>query len=315
MISRTEIEEPLPLHPGKEKDRFEVMEPAPAAFYKGSLAEGKTSPTAIGGTWYPKPLDKPINLKSTDVVMLHLHGGAMVVGDGRTSSLGFFSSTMLKFGGFTAVFAPQYRLASRPSSQPFPAALQDTLTSYLYLVQTLGIPASNITVSGDSAGGNLVIGFLRYLAEYGAELKIPLPRNAVLISPWVDMKASLGPPLTYTSNPHFKTDWLPHSLVAWGASAYVGDAPADDPYISPVGNPFATPVPMFVTVGTAETLEIEDTRWAKEMMSVEGNDVQLNYEPNAPHDTPLIGNVLGFTESAQKVAVLIGAFARNTGSG
>ena len=53
-------------------------------------------------------------------------------------------------------FLPQYRLASHPNSR-FPAALQDAVTYYSYLLQ-LGIPASKTVFSGDSAGRNLGLG-------------------------------------------------------------------------------------------------------------------------------------------------------------
>jgi acetyl esterase/lipase len=43
-------------------------------------------------------------------------------------------------------FCPQYRLASYPKSQ-FPAALQDAVSSYNYLLE-LGIPATKIIFSG-----------------------------------------------------------------------------------------------------------------------------------------------------------------------
>ncbi|CAN3353538.1 hypothetical protein DICA3_A07272 [Diutina catenulata] len=44
----------------------------------------------------------------------------------------------------------------------------------------------NITLMGDSAGGNLVIGYLQYLRE--THSKLPQPRNLVLISPWCKME-------------------------------------------------------------------------------------------------------------------------------
>jgi acetyl esterase/lipase len=77
-------------------------------------------------------------------------------------------------------FAPRYRLAPQ---YPFPCAVLDVLAAYLYLLQDCKIPASEILVSGDSAGGGLVLGLLCLLRDVG----IPLPAGGMLISPWVDL--------------------------------------------------------------------------------------------------------------------------------
>ncbi|RYP49262.1 hypothetical protein DL768_004985 [Monosporascus sp. mg162] len=318
--SKTETPQRLSLEPGKEKDTFKVIEPARSELYRGPLSGGAVLPEPIGGTWYPKlPLGKPpTKLDPSAHVVLHLHGGAFIFGDGRSDDMDFLCSSLIRSGGATAVFCPQYRLSCRPGCAPFPAALQDTLTSYLYLVRVLGIPAEQITVSGDSAGGNLVLAFLRYLAAFAEadeeeeELRIPLPRNAVLVSPWVDPGAALGSDAYVTDNPHYRTDFLPVSFVRWGAAAYVGDAASpSDPYIRALGNPFATPVPIFVNVGAAEILEVDIARWVEEMRSLPGNSVEVNYEADAPHDTLLLGEKLAWVESAQVVAAKIGIFIRD----
>ncbi|RYP67753.1 hypothetical protein DL771_007086 [Monosporascus sp. 5C6A] len=322
ITSKTESPTRLSLEPGKEKDAFKVIEPARSELYRGPLSGGAVLPEPIGGTWYPKPPlgNPPAELGPSAHVVLHLHGGAFIIGDGRSDDMDFLCSSLIRSGGATAVFCPQYRLSSRPGCAPFPAALQDTLTSYLYLVRALGIPAEQITVSGDSAGGNLVIAFLRYLAAFAEadeeELRIPLPCNAVLVSPWVDPGAALGSDTHVTGNPHYGTDFLPVSFVRGGAAAYVGDAASpSDPYIKALGNPFATPVPMFVNVGAAEMLEVDIAPWVEEMRSLPGNSVEVNYEADAPHDTLLLGEMLGWVESAQVVAAKIGVFIRDRALG
>ncbi|RYO80996.1 hypothetical protein DL762_007366 [Monosporascus cannonballus] len=321
--SKTETPQRLSLEPGKEKDTFKVIEPARSEFYRGPLSGGAMLPEPIGGTWYPKPqLGDPLTgLDPSAHVVLHVHGGAFVMGDGRSDDMDFLCSSLIRSGGAAAVFCPQYRLSCRPGRTPFPAALQDTLTSYLYLVRALGIPSEQITVSGDSAGGNLVIAFLRYLAAFAEaddqqELRIPLPRNAVLVSPWVDPGAVLGSDTYVTDNPHYGSDFLPVSFVRWGAAAYVGDtASPSDPYIRALGNPFATPVPIFVNVGAAEMLEVDIAPWVEEMRSLPGNSVEVNYEADAPHDTLLLGDKLGWVDSAQVVAAKIGVFIRERALG
>ncbi|KAI0431559.1 alpha/beta hydrolase fold-3 domain-containing protein [Xylaria sp. FL1042] len=307
LISRTEISVPLSLEPGKEKNRWAKLEPFPNNVYRGPLESKSVEPSVIGGTWYPQ---KPTDPANAGTIVLHMHGGACVIGDGRTAATGPMADLFLKHGKPSYVFAPQYRLSSRPTSAPFPAALQDTLTSYLYLVRTLGIPASNIVVSGDSAGGNLIIGLLRYLGEYGDELAIPTPRCAGLFSPWVAPVKGLWPEFVTTSNPNYHTDYLGLDLCRWGAKLYLGDASPEHPYIVPLGHPFKTSVPMFATYGGAEILVVDGFEWIREMERVKGNVIETYLEKDAPHDTILVGHVLGFKDSAAGVVRKFGEFIR-----
>ncbi|KAI1131788.1 alpha/beta hydrolase fold-3 domain-containing protein [Nemania abortiva] len=307
MVSRVETPIPLPLEPGKEKDKWVKLEPFPKDVYRGPLESKTVGPALIGGTWYP---EKPADAAKAGPIMLHIHGGAFVIGDGRIENSGPMYDLFLKHSKVGTIFAPQYRLTSRPSNTPFPGPLQDCLTSYLYLVRTLGISPSNITVSGDSAGGNLAIALLRYLAEYGAELGVAQPKSAIIIAPWVAPVKSLWPQAVIESNPNYNTDYLGTALCHWGAKTYMKDVEADHPYVNLLGHPFKTAVPMLVTVGGGEILAIDGIEWAKEMSAVEGNELETYVEPDAPHDTLLFGHILGWEESSAKVAEKIGEFMR-----
>lgn len=308
LTSQIGISDRLTLKPGSEKERFQIIRPFPKSLYEGPL-ESIVAPTIIGGTWYPKAKARRDIIPNGSVI-LHIHGGAFVTGDGRSASLGFLANTLVKHAGTDAVFAPQYRLSGYGRTNPFPAGLQDILTSYLYLLRTLDIPSRNIALSGDSAGGNLAIAFLRYLSEYGKRLDIPSPQCAVLISPWVSPLNHLGNDLTFTSNPNYPTDFLPPEFTRWGARTYSAITPANDPYITALGSPFATSVPIFVTQGAAEVLEIDGTHWVKEMSQVGGNKIESHYETAAPHDTLLVGESSGWRDSAEDVASKIGNFIK-----
>jgi acetyl esterase/lipase len=146
----------------------------------------------------------------------------------------------------------------------------------------LKTPANQIILVGDSAGGNLSIALLRYIQEFGADLKIPTPRCAILLSPWVA-------PLEYNTklSPRFKTDYLSPIFLRWGALTYSETLPSPEshPYFTPLGQPFPTPVPMFVNAGTIEIFYPVCKRWVQEMESIEGNVVQMHEEIDACHDT------------------------------
>lgn len=319
MACVTEKPTRLSLEPGKAKGKetFCIAPTASKADYVGPLKSSVVSPAPVGITCFTAPTTTATHEKppSSSMVMLHVHGGGFVLGDGRGAQMGYGASMLLEHAGVACVYSPQYRLACRPDPVPFPGALQDVLTSYLYLVRGLGIPAGRVVLSGDSAGANLAVGLLRYLAEHRLD-GIPLPHSAVLVSPWVAPVHYLGPELVVTSNPHYPTDILPPSFVRWGAAAYSRLVPASDPYISPLGHPFVTPVPLFVNLGAAEVLEVDGARWAREMRTVETcgekrkNDIELHYEDGAPHDTLLVGASLGWEKSVCEVTTKIGEFIR-----
>jgi hypothetical protein len=79
-----------------------------------------------------------------------------------------------------------YRLAPEHA---FPLPLHDVLHGYLRLLSPpLNIPASNIVIAGDSAGGGLSLALCMYLRDEGYQM----PSGLVLMSPWVDLTMSCG---------------------------------------------------------------------------------------------------------------------------
>ncbi|ORY10974.1 Alpha/Beta hydrolase protein [Clohesyomyces aquaticus] len=313
-LSAIQVKTPLPLTPGNEKERFVVIKAAPTSYFKGPLAPNEhVKPVDIGATWYPAPLTASSDTSAITVVF-HIHGGAYVLGDGRQTDSGYFMSKLLKHTPATHAFVPQYRLSTLPASatsNPFPAALQDALTGYVYLINELKISPKNIILSGDSAGGNASIALLRYLSEHGSDLNIPSPSAAWLWSPWLDLLYSTTDDFVRT-NKNYNTDFLPGNFTQWGSFAYAGLAGKEilkSPYISQKGHPFKTDVPLWVTAGGAEVLFFDDKAWAEDMEK-HGNDVTFYREPTAPHDVLLIGANLGFDKEASACAKRAGEWLK-----
>ncbi len=100
------------------------------------------------------------------------------------------------------------------------------------------------------------------------------------------------------------------NATAWGAYSYAGDnaEPRKNPYITMLGHPFATPVPLFVSAGTSELFFARICRWATEMREVKGNTLELYLENDAVHDTYFVGQLMGFEDSAWKVADQVAKF-------
>jgi len=172
----------LTLRSGRERTGFEIIRPQPPSFYKGPLSDDEIPPEPIGTTWTPTPPPPSNPTPPNRIITLHIHGGAFIIGDGRDGDTCYLTHTLLHHMHCTHVCSPQYRLSGSKAGR-FPAALQDVLTTYLHLIRERNIPAKQIILSGDSAGGNLALGLLRYIYEFGAELDIPAPGAVALWSP------------------------------------------------------------------------------------------------------------------------------------
>ena len=112
-------------------------------------------------------------------VVLYLHGGGYVCG-GLEYARAFGAMVACRCG--VRVFAPAYRLAPE---HPFPAALEDALESYRYLLGK-GYSPGHIALCGESAGGGLCYSLCLKLKELG----LPMPGSVVTVSPWTDLTMS-----------------------------------------------------------------------------------------------------------------------------
>ncbi|KAJ7246254.1 hypothetical protein B0H12DRAFT_1126387 [Mycena haematopus] len=144
-------------------------------------------------------------------VVLYIHGGAFFLSSAASQRL--ISIPLSKYTD-ARVFALDYRLA--PETR-FPGPLHDAVSGYLRLVEDLHIPAENIIVCGDSAGGGLSLALLMYLRDNA----YPLPSAAILMSPWVDLTMSCE---SWDSNEPFDVVPIPTAANHMNPIAlYLGD--------------------------------------------------------------------------------------------
>lgn len=273
----------------KNGDRFSLAQPGGADLYAGVLTPGATQPAAVGGLWYPSPLFPGSADIEDEKVVLHFPGGAFVMGFGQDENGQNISHAMSKYLNATRTFLAQYRVSVDDATR-FPAALQDCVTFYHYIL-SLGVKPQNIVLSGDSAAGNLVIGLLRYLESSSS--KLPLPGGAIVWSPWTHVTSQAAADLAGWRNEPY--DILPGSLLQWGADAYMpGPKPSDEQleYISPLHRPFKTSVPLFIHATAAEALFDVVEEFAGEMAEIESNRVKFHVTEQGPHD--LIIGFAGF---------------------
>lgn len=187
------------------------------------------------------------NLKYNKVI-LYFHGGGFILGS--IESHAELAARLAFITGYS-VFSVGYRLSPE---NPYPAALEDALSVYKYLL-TVGKEPANIALGGDSAGGNLTLVLLqRLLSE-----NIPLPAAAFLISPWVDLNNSGE---SFRTNR--LTDYITHEAAEkWSALYRNGENPAD-PLISPLYADLLEMPPLLIQVGTAETLFSQIDKFASQ---------------------------------------------------
>jgi acetyl esterase/lipase len=157
--------------------------------------------------------------------LLHLHGGGYVVG----SAFGYrpFAGALALAAG-AGVLVPDYRLAPEHT---FPAAIEDSVATYLWMLDHGSEPAE-VTITGDSAGGGLVVSTLLTLKQRD----LPQPGGAVLMCPWVDLELKLR-------------DDEPERRAA---EAYLGGHPADDPLASPLGADLEGLPPLLIQAATGD---------------------------------------------------------------
>ena len=204
-------------------------------------------------------------------VILYLHGGGYTFGD-LDYAKGFGSTLAAECG--VRVFCPAYRLAPE---QPYPAALEDALTAYEYLLSK-GYDSRHITLCGESAGGGLCYALCLKLKEKA----LPQPASIVAISPWVDLTAS-GP--SYETNRDKDV-----SLTAGLLDSFTKNYTADprDPFVSPLFGDLSQLPPSLIFVGGDEIL-LSDSQNLHTTLLAAGCKSHLAIKPDRWHGYLLYG--------------------------
>jgi len=153
------------------------------------------------------------------------------------------------------VFSLDYRLAPE---FVFPAAIEDALAAYRYLLSHGNLPHRIIPV-GISSGGTLVLDLLISARDTG----IPLPRAGICMSPVVD--ASIGGDSAKSNKDN---DWVSDVQLNETQSMYLAGSDPENPLASPVRARLNGLPRLYVQAGTHEVLLsdiasfVDKARWA-----------------------------------------------------
>lgn len=207
-----------------------------------------------------------------DQCLLYFHGGGYLFG----SPLSYRSfTTRLAQQCAVRCFVPDYRLAPE---NPFPAAPEDALAIYRWLLEEKGVEAKNIVLAGDSAGGGLSLALLHSLKQEG----LPLPAAVMTLSPYTDMLAT-GESLESNSDRcvMFSADGIRRA-----AAAYLDGADGKSPLASPLYGDFSGFPTMLMHLSDSETLRDDGLRLARKAADA-GVEVDLRVWHGQPHVWPI----------------------------
>jgi acetyl esterase/lipase len=210
-------------------------------------------------------------------VVLYLHGGGYVFGSilshrhlvaeiGRTSG--------------SRTLAIDYRLSPE---NPFPAAVDDALASYRFLLEE-GFEPRHIAFAGDSAGGGLVVSTLVAIKEAG----LPQPACGWVISPWVDMEASGE---TFVSRAD-ADPMVKREIIVNFAQAYLNGADPRSPFASPIYADLRGIAPLLIHVGASEVLLDDSLKLARTAGAADVS-VRLEIWPEMVHIWHAFHRILG----------------------
>jgi len=182
-------------------------------------------------------------------VILYFHGGGFFIGSCETHRE---LVTRISKASNVRILQIEYRLAPE---HKFPAANEDCLTAYRYLIDQ-GISPKSIVLGGDSAGGCLTIMTLLSLRDAGD----PLPAAAFMLSPVGDCVHYDGE--SYQSRAELDP-WLNQEGLELTMGYYHDDVEEKPPILSPIRQDLGGLPPLLIQVGDDEILLSDSIRMAE----------------------------------------------------
>ncbi len=213
------------------------------------------------------------NEKKTDNVILQIHGGGYLVA--LCDPYRDIAIQYSNIAGNAEVFSIDYRVA--PTNQ-YPSALEDAVTVYKWLLKE-GYDNNKIIMTGDSAGGNLVLSTALYLRDHN----IPLPKIIIAISPWTNV-ANDFPSIKFNE----KKDIIlgENGLIMRNQiydPIYFQGANIKNPYVSPVNGDYKEIGNLLIQVGGHEIL-LDDALKVAQKARETGCNVKITVYDEMPHD-------------------------------
>jgi salicylate hydroxylase len=222
-------------------------------------------------------------------VVLHLHGGGFAFGSAECS-VEYAERLAGAIGG--RCLALDYRLAPE---HPFPAALDDAIAAYRHLLGE-GYDASDIFISGESAGGGLAVSLAMSLRDCG----LPKAAGLILLSPFIDCTLASESIRNFEG----KDPIIDRDILTYMATSYFQTHAPFDPLISPIYGDLSKLPPMLIQAAQSEVL-VDDAKRLASAAQQTGTSVHLQLYPERLH----IFSLFPFLDSSQKALKEIETFA------
>ena len=246
---------------------------APSIPGGGVPKDVRVEPVDAGGV--PSEWIIPDNA-AAGATLLYLHGGGYVFGG--LDSHRDIACRLARAAGVRTLLI-DYRLAPE---HRFPAPVEDATDVYRWLLEG-GQTAEQLVVAGDSAGGGLSTALMVNLKS----LALPLPRAAVLMSPWTDL-ANTGDSVVQ----HAARDaMISPEAVEKFASLYLDGHDPTDPLASPHYADLSGLPPVQVLVGSEEVL-LSDSERLVSRIEAAGGSAELAVWPKMPHVFPVLAGLI-----------------------
>lgn len=211
---------------------------------------------------------------TSEKIILFLHGGAYQIP--LTHKYRKIACSIAKKQQ-ADVYCLDYRLAPE---HKHPTQIEDAVNCYKFLLEET--KTENITIIGDSSGGNLAL----LLVEEVIKMHLPIPKKIVLLSPWTD--------LSYSGDSYYENlykdpifglkeddDFIKHyNLFRKNTLETYLNFNSDplNPKISPLFQDYSNFPPMLIIVGGNEMLLSDSTRLHEIAISNNISSTILIYE-------------------------------------
>ncbi len=249
----------------------EAMENSQKPFVLPSAARknlGMTELDELTDTFVMQPEDV-----TCDTTIFYLHGSDFWGNPSRVH-YAFLKKLVSKTGA--KLVMPVYPKAPAHTATEIQQMILDR---YLYLVNEKEIPGEQIVFMGDAAGGGLALAILQKLRY----LALPLPRQAILISPWLDIT---------NSNPEIEAltkidSVLNVERLAVKGAHYAGDLELTHPSVSPIYGDLNGLPKITVIVGSREIFCADAVKLEK-MAQEQQLDIEVIVYKNQMHFFPAL---------------------------
>ncbi len=223
--------------------------------------------------------------------VVYLHGGAYTMGSCTTHRA---LASRIAIASQTPALLPEFRLAPE---YPFPAALEDGVAIYRWLIEQ-GISPQKMVIAGDSSGGGLAIALTVLLRDKD----VPLPAAITCLSPWADLELT-GESLTTRAQ---VDPMCSLKESQYHAAHYIGKHNARAPLVSPIYADLHGLPPILIQAGDREIL-LSDAIRLTERARKDGVGAELEVWDGMWHVWHLFAR---YVPEGQRAIDKIGAFIR-----